>query len=900
MKQRLFIWLPVAILILVFVVACGRRNNNTDNPEDDYVVKATPSPVPEAAIEPVMVADAVTVDLQYVGFVEWLGLEYRIPGLAVANMPSAAYLFVEFNFFPDTAFAHIGSTGYYMFGNSPMRVIGNMGVLPLANMTEEGRGLILDNEPFLIGIFGAGNNPYLVERVFLSDIDITYGVDPSYFVPRVDMGLAVTVPTEIGSLKTPLTRGNYEVWSGTPVLTMGPNRANMHDPKYLVIDHNFETPITVRYWIGDLFFSIPEGSSGEFTIYEPNRVSIPLADLSGGEGIINNEYFTFVIASGGRRINHMFVTNSNYTFNFTSPGHIGVAFVDETTDITITMDNLSTTKANEFTVSITFESLHGCPLWTEQHTVNENDLTLPHAFVFPVDTSNVGFWTYTIVIEADGEAVHQSSKPFMVIQQPYDYGRRNPDSMMGLMYAGRDGAASQRIGVRHDRVLLFWRYSNIVGGRYNFGSPRVMLDSNSANNIESILAIQPDMVWYGGVGGPGVEITSRLSDTITSALGLPPPESHRDFLLPEFRAAYEDFLNQVLDEFGDDISVIEILNEPDGNFFGHAGGRYTLEEMAEIAAAIMTDSYRIIRAHPKGANLEIQGLSAIAREYFLLEPEGQNRALNLIIEAAGGLPMIDILTPHPYPFGSFTVGDPSQPTADEYLPRLITGAIDFSRRHGFGRDTKGNPGRISIGELGVLGAVHDSPDFMNQRHRMHAAYLMRAFVIARSFAEVEEIIWFLFRNEQPGDDGVNAFDLFAGGLDGRDRYPLPSAMTFAALANMMYGTLPHRVINRIDPTIRHTDLTYDDRNQVIAYSFVSEAQGRTIVTVWLNRNGQSNQATIPASIWADVPGVVAFDMFGRPIDISAEGIVVTEEPIYFKAPLTQLENLVRVVEEAIQ
>ena len=119
-------------------------------------------------------AEVVTEDLEFLDFIDWLGLEFRIPGTAAIEMTDAEYLLIEFATPPDgDVTVLVGDDGYNIFGGVTMNIVGNFGVLPLEYLPDEGFELIVGNGGFLLGVQGVGEDTDNIVRVFISNIDIT-------------------------------------------------------------------------------------------------------------------------------------------------------------------------------------------------------------------------------------------------------------------------------------------------------------------------------------------------------------------------------------------------------------------------------------------------------------------------------------------------------------------------------------------------------------------------------------------------------------------------------------------------------------------------------------------------------------------------------------------------------
>lgn len=588
-----------------------------------------------------------------------------------------------------------------------------------------------------------------------------------------------------------------------------------------------------------------------------------------------------------RDLGNVYIINNSHGLKIETPGYAGIAFLGDQTSLSISMNNCNAEKAGSLQLSVEFKSIYGGDTVNVQKNFDVNEMPLPYTLSVPIDTRDVGFWEYTISIQADGKQIYETTRAYSVIQKPYDYGRKNADSIMGL-WGIVDGEAAQRIGAKHDRVCVYWRLTPKYKGNYDFSTTKEQIERCNANNVEVILALQSDLVWNATENWPG-QNPVRVNG-ISAA-------SQMDYLNPElpFREEFKVFLTQLLDQFGDQIAAVELINEPDGNWKEH--GRLTLDQMAQVVAAHMTDSYEIIKNHPKGKIYPVQGLSLLERDYFDMDgspydyTKGQKSPSDAIIEEAAklGKPLMDTLTAHPYPYYTFNVGQDSQPLPEEYLRKLIDGAISYSKKHGFGKipsgiDSVRNSGaNIVLGEMGVLGALFQSTESMTDLHRQHAAYLMKAFVISRSYEEVESIIWFHQWHNLPGDDGVSAFNTFNGGMNGEERYPLPAAMTFAATANMLYKTKLHRIIKP------------GAKNQYAAYSFTRDGDERSkaeaIAVVWRNRNAALR--SIPP-----IADVRAYDMFGKEMALGGS-ITITTEPVYFITAKDKVDLLVAHVDNAL-
>ena len=544
----------------------------------------------------------------------------------------------------------------------------------------------------------------------------------------------------------------------------------------------------------------------------------------------------------------------SYTTSLTMPGESGVSFLNEKTEVSLEIRNVGEYRAKKGSVKFTFKSVYGGKPFKVTETFREYaDDKAPSAVIkVPVKTDTFGYWTVDVDITIDGNKMDTISKGYCVVNTPQAYGKADKDNFFGVMGVHNNPRGAERIGAKTDRPSAYWRFMRGEDGKLKWDGLDEVLKYCTDSNLNIVLLIQPEVLLF-GASLPGMEIATA------DDLG-------REDVLAE----YDIFLTETLRRYKDIISAIEIVNEPDINLVLHGG--LTPERAGQITAEIMKRSYSIVKA--EAPEMPVVGLAVSEREYFKTDAENKTQA-EYIFEAAGGAPIADIFSIHPYS-PKWTISDSKKyATPEEFgLHNWLTEGLAYIKDKGF---TKAWVTEIGYG-------VESREPLISNNRKLQAALVARSLIVTKSFSDIEKGFYFSLCHGDVSTDEAN-MALFGPSIKYGNYFPYMGAATYAQVAYALNNTKPVATIS------------VGGDGKFGAYQF--ESPGESVVAIWKDRETEEIEIT-------GISDLVAYDMFGNVIAKGNVKVKIGNSPVYLITKAKNGESLreavssLIVMEEAVE
>ena len=540
----------------------------------------------------------------------------------------------------------------------------------------------------------------------------------------------------------------------------------------------------------------------------------------------------------------------SYNVSVSLPGQSGVAFLNEKAEIVVKIDNVSDYRTKNGKVKFDVGFIYGGdPKVTEvpfDETKSADGIT---EVKLAVDTNILGYWGLDIDISLGENNLDKISRAYAVVNKPKNYGKVDPGSFFGTMFVP-DGEAAQRIGVKHDRVCAYWRFTQRADGTYDWSGLDHQFDICEAGNISIDLMIQPEVLLQGAIL-PGYEITSA-----------------EDIIRPDVLEGCKKWMREMIKRYKDRVSAIEIINEPDMNFTLWAG--VSAERTGEIVAKVMAEGYKIVKQ--EAPHIPVVGLSVSEREYYNID-SGKPTSTEWIFKAAKGQKLADIFSIHPYSTKWDISSSTRHLTPEEYgLFKYLKNGVQYAKSKGMNT--------VYMTEVGYT-VRYDEP-LLSHYRQIHAALAARAMIMCKAFPEIKVGMYFDAYYEQAGDS-TTSMSLFNGSKKYGYFFPNPAAASFAAMSYILHDAKPVEVINNGEGEGKS--------NRLGAYRFETDTQ--SVVAIWKDRIAQDAEINGVASL-------EAFDIYGNSLGKGNLKIALGDNPTYLVCDKAEGAKLSTAVKQAIQ
>ena len=453
-----------------------------------------------------------------------------------------------------------------------------------------------------------------------------------------------------------------------------------------------------------------------------------------------------------------------------------------------------------------------------KRTLPEEKITLgPRAVVkrtLTLDATHPEFYEASAEIVRDGKSLATESAGVVITDKPRNFGVDDPTSFFAIQQT-TDGARTERLGVKWVRAGRDWRWGEMQQG--NLMPADVSgIRRNHQLVMYNMTAYPPD--WAAKLAGTEDFWVGKGSEDRVKL--------------------WSDFVEQTCRQSAQDVDTFEIQNEPDltcmyqENLGFAAGVQRYLTILRAGAAAVR-------RGAPQA---RVAGIDVSGGDY-----DGGLKFSEAIEDQASDL--IDVYTGHPYAgvryFGPGL--NPMWPVRNEERRKCLD-TLAMIQRHG-GRQ------HFWVGEKGWGLDVKEPA--LSEFSRDFARCLVQSMVIAHSVPGVERYYWFL---EQGCNEGGYEYGLF------RDDKPLPAALAYGTMANLLYHAAPFR-----SPSIA---------DNIQAHCFTAPETGDGTLVLWAEGDRSTlNVPALPAN-WT------ALDMMGRPFAHGTKGgklsVSLDRQPVYVR------------------
>ena len=433
-----------------------------------------------------------------------------------------------------------------------------------------------------------------------------------------------------------------------------------------------------------------------------------------------------------------------------------------------------------------------------------------------LDASRPEFYQVTAEIIRDGKTLGAETDGVVVTDRPRNFGADDPKSFFAIQQT-TDGARTERLGVKWVRAGRDWRWGEMQQGNL-MPADLSGIRRNHQLVMYNMTAYPPD--W---------------------ALALAGKESFWEGPGNEERVKlWGNFVEQVARLAAKDEDTFEIQNEPDltcmyqENLGFEAGVQRYLKILRAGAAAVR-------RGAPQA---RVAGIDVSGGDF----DTGLKYSETIEAQASD---LIDVYTGHPYA-GVRYFGEglsPMWPVRNEERRKCLD-ALAMIQRHG-GKQ------HFWVGEKG-WGLDVNAPA-LSDLSRDFARCLVQSMVIAHSVPGVERYYWFL---EQGCNESGYEYGLF------RDDKPLPAALAYGTMANVLYHAAPFR-----SPSIA---------DNIQAHCFTAPETGDGTLVLWAEGDSATLAISAMPASWS------ALDMMGRPFARGARGgkfsVSLDRQPVYVRFP----------------
>jgi len=314
--------------------------------------------------------------------------------------------------------------------------------------------------------------------------------------------------------------------------------------------------------------------------------------------------------------------------------------------------------------------------------------------------------------------------------------------------------------------------------------------------------------------------------------------------------AYARYVAEIVREYGDEIEILDIWNEPNLEGFWRGppdpvGYRKLLR--AAYAAA-------------KGVNPKVRIFGpGMSGPYSPMDPDGKDfRFLRTVLED-GGYDCLDGVSVHPYTW--------MQPGNEDCLPSTLDAAVDLMRE--FGR-----PKPVLLSEVGASCPL----TWSGYSYADQAAYTARYLLHCFGHPSVESVWWFILTEFGPWQEDYGLM------MDSKELVPRPSLLAYRTVASELGDAVQREAVIRDDR--EHELVRANDphggggqarkvRNAVFAYRFTGP-RGQ-VVAAWCSRPNAAIE------IRTDTGVCEAIDILGRRREQKDGKLPLTELPVLCRA-----------------
>ena len=509
------------------------------------------------------------------------------------------------------------------------------------------------------------------------------------------------------------------------------------------------------------------------------------------------------------------------------PPPSGIVFASEPAPLTIRVQNRLQTERTA-RVEVTARTDRGVELEATPQVKLPGWTSADVAF--PLPTKGFGYRAVEAVLKAGDTVVGEAESGYAVVPKPRTYGQASPDSYFGLQFI-TDYEAAERLGCKAIRLATGWEYLRLSNGEYQWEALDHAFASAKEHHFDVLYTLYVHAPAEFGWDNPEHPKAKKLVD-------------------PKHWGAFADFVTRIVTRYGDQITALEVQNEPDLTCWQQIG--LELDDAVTYYAKMM----QVARdaAHRVDPKMIIAGLDVSGGDL--------ERGLKFSrgVMEHGGAAQLDLYTGHPYASPRYfgTGLKPKWPEVNQ-MAEKCTAALDLMTE--FGR-----PRRMWVGELGWALSIKEPA--LSSASFDFAACITRALILGHTVPEVEKFLYFTLR-------GANERGHEYGLLRGMPLAPLPAASYYATCAAQLDLSRPAGPVD-LGPTARCHRF---DRND-----------GRTVFALWSLDEPLRLDTDLPSSV------ATACDAQGRPVESSDKlSLELTLGPCYLNVLTKQADQVAKVL-----
>lgn len=452
------------------------------------------------------------------------------------------------------------------------------------------------------------------------------------------------------------------------------------------------------------------------------------------------------------------------------------------------------------------------------------------AHVLRLEAQRPGYYVVEAEVLQRGQPVTAMQGALVVSPRPLNFGVDDPQSFFGMQHTS-DGARLERLGCKWVRAGRDWRWGELIEDHYQVPD-LADLRRNHQLVMFTMTAYPPQ--WA---------LERAHEATFWEAPGY-----------EERMGWWGDYVTHMARELAPRVDTFEIQNEPDLTCMYQVG----LDFPAGVSryVRILQAGSRAVREAAPGAR--VAGIDVSGGDY------DQGLPYSRAVMAQAGA-AIDVYTGHPYAgVRYFGAGQSTLWPGPNDERRKCQDTLRMIRDFGGGQ-------RFWVGEKGW--GLDITADPLSDFSRDFARCLVQSMVLAHSVPGVERYFWFL---EEGCNEQGYEYGLFRQGM------PLPAALAYATLAQMLHHAAPYR--------------SPDLDDMVQAHCFTSAETGQGTMVLW--SEGQRASVAFPR-----LPAAVEqVEMMGRTVSWLRAGDSLTvdleREPVYLRFPAGAARAMCRAVAAA--